>query len=121
MFNPRVLAGLVITALLTGLAGCRAPDSGPRPVSWTVSWAPVTKYEDGESLAEHPTYEVEMAADGAEWESVWSGDKTTATIYALPGKRCFRAVAISAGVKSSASDVVCTTKFSEKTQLVSIQ
>jgi hypothetical protein len=118
MLNSRVLAGLATAAVL-GLIGCTSPDSGPRPVSWTVSWDAVTEYEGGDSLDEKPTYEVHMASDGAEWQPVWSGAETTATIYALPGKRCFRAVAIAGGVKSSASEVVCTTKFSEKTQLLS--
>jgi hypothetical protein len=118
MLNSRVLAGIA-TVLLFGLIGCTSPDSGPRPVSWTVSWDPVTQYEGGDSLDEKPTYEVQMTSEGAEWQSVWSGFETTATIYALPGKRCFRAVTVAGGVKSSASEVVCTTKFSEKTQLLS--
>jgi hypothetical protein len=118
MLSRRILAGLA-TAAVVGLYGCTSPESGSRPVSWTVSWDPVTQYEGGDSIAEKPTYEVQMASEGAEWQPVWSGHETTATIYALPGKRCFRAVAIAGGVKSSASEVVCTTKFAEKTQLLS--
>ena len=53
MLNLRVLAALATAAVL-GLIGCRSPDSGPQPVSWTVSWDPVTQYEGGDSLEAVP-------------------------------------------------------------------
>lgn len=113
MYPGRTRTGLAL-CLIAGLYGCRSPDTGQELVEWTVSWDPVTTYENGAELSSSPIYRLEMSESlhSGSWESVWTGTSTSATVRAAAGTRCFRAIAIENGVSSEASKPICKTKQS---------
>lgn len=108
---------------LTGaaiVAGCSATEETQQqqPIDWQVSWEPVTSYEDDRPLEERPLYEVQMAEAGSDnWTPVWTGAATQTTIYAPPGRRCFRTIAVQKGHRSEASETVCLTKHADKSPM----